>query len=240
MMQEQHSILDRMHGMVDAWDSSRDRRSIFLRCYALMTGNMLAAIQRDEFHDNDWVRTLLHHFAEYYFRALDAYDRGDPAVPAVWRVAHEAAAQHHAMTLQHLFLGVNAHINFDLALTVVDLLGDEWESMPQPYRRERHADYCAVNDIIASTIDAVQDDVLERYTPALGVVDAVFGRIDEWAISRVITRWREQVWENAVSLMELPTGTRRDDVIALLEAMALERSDAILFREGLASFKHLV
>ena len=74
----------------------------------------------------------------------------------------------------------------------------------------------------------------------LGVVDAVFGRIDEWAISRVITRWREQVWENAVALMELPRDTRRDDVVALIEAMALERSDAILFREGMASFKHLV
>ena len=93
MMNEQHSILDRMLGMVEAWDDARDRRSIFLRCYSLMTGNMLSSIERGEFHDNDWVRELLHHFAEYYFRALDAYERGDPGGPAGWRAVRSSTAR---------------------------------------------------------------------------------------------------------------------------------------------------
>jgi hypothetical protein len=229
----------RMQILADRWEAKDDKRCIFLGCYTLMTGNMLAALDRDEFHDSPWVRQLLTHFAKYYFDALDAFERNDAATPAVWRVAHEAAATHRTMTLQHLFLGVNAHINFDLALTVVDMLENEWQHMPPEQRRKRYEDYCMVNEIIARTIDEVQDQVIRRHSPALGLVDALLGRLDERVIVHQIAKWREQVWEFAVSLLEFPRGERRDNIVALIEAMALERSDAILFREGLASFKHL-
>ena len=119
--------------------------------------------------------------------ALTAYERASPATPAVWRIAHDAAGRPQTMTLQNLFLGVNAHINYDLVLTVVELLAPEWADLSAAERRVRYADYTHVNAVIGRTIDVVQDEIVERATPALELVDRVLGRLDERAIR---TRWR--------------------------------------------------
>jgi hypothetical protein len=66
-----------------------------------------------------------------------------------------------------LLLGVNAHINYDLVLTLVDLLEPEWKQLSAEQCQQRHSDYCHVNEIISLTIDIVQDDVLERSIPTI-------------------------------------------------------------------------
>ena len=88
----------------------------------MMTNNMLIAIDQDEFHDPEWVSILLHRFADYYFEALDKYEAGDIQTPVVWEVAHDAATERKIFVLQNLLLGVNAHINYDLVVTLVELL----------------------------------------------------------------------------------------------------------------------
>ena len=234
-------IILRMQERIDAWERNNDRRAIFLTCYKMMTENMFAAVDAEEFNDGVWVRNLLHRFAEYYFAGLNAYEQNSPDTPAAWRVAHDEAKNDKVMTLQHLFLGINAHINYDLALTLVDVLENDWPQLPQPLRRERYQDHCHVNDIIAATIDAVQDGVVERFTPSLDIVDKVFGRADEWALSRIVSRWREEVWVNAESLLNLsPALERKHAVVGLIQAMALERADAVLLKNGLKGLRKLL
>ena len=136
-----------------------------------------------------------------YFAAVEAYDaQKEPS--SVWRMAFEAAREPHTHVLQNLFLGVNAHINYDLVLTLVDLLQDGWADMSAEQRRQRYEDYCTVNDIIAATINSVQDRVIERYDPGLDVLDKLMGPLDEWLIARLITGWREEVWQHAGELLK--------------------------------------
>ncbi len=202
--------MDRMQACICRWEEEGDERSIFLRCYAMMTANMLAAIEAGEFHDRAWVRRLLTHFADYYFIALDAYDVGDEGVPAVWRQTHDAARRAGTLALQNLLLGVNAHINYDLVLATADLLEEEWPGLSSEARRQRRDDYNHVNEIIERTVDAVQDEILERRQPMLQVVDTVFGPVDEWLIGRQITRWRNDVWEEAVRRVEMADAEERE------------------------------
>ena len=44
---------------------------------------------------------------------------GGGASARAWQVAFDAAARQHTMILQHVLLGMNAHINFDLPLAVI-------------------------------------------------------------------------------------------------------------------------
>ncbi|MBI5647347.1 MAG: hypothetical protein HY962_10485 [Ignavibacteriae bacterium] len=232
-------LLVQMRDTIARWEAAQDRRAIFLSCYAMMTENMLAAIERDEFHDGPWVRRLLHRFAEYYFDALAEYEQSPETSPAPWRIAHDAAARHETMTLQNLFLGINAHINNDLALTLVDVLED-WDVLPQQIRRTRHEDYTLVNHVIAETIDAVQQQVVERYTPSLHLVDTLLGHADEWALAHFVARWREQVWMNAESLLATPRHSeQRAGIEALFEAMSAERANAVLLTGGVKALKTL-
>jgi hypothetical protein len=220
--------LDRMHGLVRHWEARGDRRCIFLGCYALMTANMLAGIRQSRFHDGPWVDRLLHHFAAYYFDALELYEQNRPETPLVWKQTYDAARDDRIKTLQHLFLGINAHINYDLALTLVDVLAPEWPRLAGDDRRKRYDDHCLVNTIIGETVDTVQDQVIERHAPWLDIVDKGLGRLDEWLVSHLIARWRSDVWTNAMRLLEASQPERRDALRREIEQAALHRGQEIL------------
>jgi hypothetical protein len=171
----------------------------------MMTGNMLAAIERHEFADPGWTRQLLERFAGYYFSALDAYERDPEQTPPVWRLAHDAAREPVRSALQQLMLGVSAHINYDLVFALVDMLAADWPGLADEQIAVRQADFCHVNLVIARTIDAVQDQVLEPVMPGLDLVDKLLGPVDELLASRVISRWRDAVWRNAREMLQATT-----------------------------------
>jgi hypothetical protein len=194
----------------------------------VMTRNVLSALDAGEFKDTHWVRNLLHRFADYYFEALQAYDSANPDVPAVWQLAHSQAGKPETNVLQNLFLGVNAHINYDLVLTLVDMLEPEWPHLSEQHRQWRYGDHCHVNEIISRTIDTVQDTVIERYSPMLDIVDKLLGQFDEWLISQLITGWRDQVWQHAIHIIETPEPDKRHILRTEIEAATLKRANAIL------------
>lgn len=78
-----HKLPQRMQGLIQGWEAAGDRRAIFLACYALMTGNILQALEQGRFEDRAWVDAMVHNFADYYFVALDAYDRSSAPLPEV-------------------------------------------------------------------------------------------------------------------------------------------------------------
>jgi Family of unknown function (DUF5995) len=223
----QAPILVRMQLQVQQWEDARDNRALFLRCYSLMTGNMLSALTRSEFDDHDWVNTLLHHFAGYYFTALDAYERDPVSAPAVWQQAFGAARDSAINPLQKVLLGINAHINYDLVLALADVLEPDWTAQPEPQRAIRYADHCRVNAVIGSTIDAVQSQILADSMQGMALLDRLLGPIDELIISRLIVHWRETVWKNATQLLSSVDGHERAQLIARVEAHALAIGERI-------------
>jgi hypothetical protein len=193
--------LARMQTLLDEWGAAGDRRAVFLDCYQRMTAAMDRGLAAGDFADAAWVERLLDRFADYYFVTVDGWHADRSCVPAPWVVAHEAA-ERGAATPQLLLAGVNAHINYDLALTLVDLLGGEWAALDDEGRAVRRDDYDRVNDVIRRTADEVQDEVLERHAPALALLDPLMGRIDEWSAVRLLTGWRDSVWRDATTFVE--------------------------------------
>jgi len=249
-MDELHpdTAMVRMQSLIDQWEAAGDHRTVFLRCYQLMTGNMLAAIDQQEFHDSAWVDKLLHRFADYYFIALEAYeadhdrqgsgvektsDSGPahlPAAPLVWQQAHLAASQPGTLAIQNLLLGVNAHINYDLVLALVDILEPEWDRLLESQRTLRYEDHCQVNRVIGRAIDTVQDQVLEPAMPVMDIIDKIMGPVDEMLISHLLTHWRESVWHNAIHLLEAGEPDERARLVKQLEKYALELGEIIQMR----------
>lgn len=227
-MTEQQPIAARMQFLIQEFERGADRRAIFLSCYMMMTQNMLGAIEAGDFYDQVWVYRLVHRFADYYFDGLTVYDLNEASTPAVWRFAHDAAGEPKMHVMQNLLLGVNAHVNYDLVLTLVELLEPEWKGLSAEQRQQRFSDYCKVNEVIGYTIDTVQDEVVERYSPRMDVVDKLLGSLDEWFISELITCWRDEVWERAVGLMGTADDEERRRLVGQVEVVTLRRADAIL------------
>ncbi len=196
------SVLEKMQRRIVEWGDQSDDRALFLSCYQMMSANMLAAIERGEFDDPPWVDNLLHRFAEYYFDALDAYERAPESAPRVWRFAHDVSADPSVSALQKMLLGVSAHINYDLVLALVDVLEPEWPDLTESRRGCRYSDHCRVNSVIGATVDVVQNELLSPAMPAMGIIDRLMGPFDEMAIARLLTRWRETVWSNARAVLD--------------------------------------
>ena len=239
-LDETEPIIERMAAQIRLWQEGEDDRIHFLACYRLMTKNMLTAVAAGEFDDGVWVSELLHHFAGYYFDALTVYEHGDERTPAVWSSAHDVACRCEGNVIENLFLGINAHINYDLVLTVVDMLQDEWPRLTPEQRALRYSDHCRVNDIIARTIDSVQDDVVEPQLWPMAWVDNLLGPLDEWALSRLITHWRDDVWRQAVTLLETASALEREQIVDDIESAVLRRARAILNAGNPAEFAHLL
>lgn len=226
-------VINQMQTLIDGWNQTADRRAIFLTCYVMMTQNMMTALEKWEFQDREWVAKLLHRFAGYYFEALNAYEQGQPT-PEVWKYAFDAARDTDTPThvIQHLILGVNAHICYDLVFTLVDVLRREWAILTPEQREQRYQDHLQVNEIIYQTIDRVQDQIIAQYSPIMGHVDRVFVRVDEWLVRRLITHWRDQVWHTALQCMECSTANELKTLREQIEQDALKRARAILGERG--------
>lgn len=126
---------------------------------------------------------------------------------------------------------MNAHINYDLVLTLADILRNEWAGLTNSQRSLRYADYSRVNDIISRTIDAVQDQIIEPNMPLMDILDKILGPIDEMLISRLISHWREAVWENATRLLETAEPDERSLLIRQVENEALKVGNFIRLRK---------
>jgi hypothetical protein len=219
-----------MKSLINQWKRESHQQAIFLNCYQMMTSNVLDAIEQEEFHDAAWVRELLHRFAEYYFEALEAYEQDPASAPRVWQLAHSTAHDPRSLPIENLLLGINAHINYDLVLTLVDQLGSEWSQLSDDERATRYADHCYVNNVLARTVDAVQDEVLEPAMPGMALVDQLLGPLDELLISRLITQWRETVWQYAYRLLEAESAGEQEALLHEVEEEALKLGNLLCLR----------
>ena len=224
------SAEQRLETLTQVWTASGDRRAVFSECYLVMTRRVHEGVRTGAFHDGPWVTRLLDRFADYYFDAVAAHGRGNDATftvttvttvtattdgleatvaevpargcPEVWRGALDACSDPDCHPLQALMLGINAHINHDLALALVDVL-DDWDTLDEGHRLLRQEDHELVNTIIDETTDEVQREVVAQWSPLASALDLLLGPLDEWAFGTLAQSWRSQVWVDAMDLVRL-------------------------------------
>lgn len=185
---------DRLVALREHFEAVDDRRAIFLSIYARMTGAVADRIDRGTFRDADWVGDYLVAFANHYRRAVHRYETGRvDAVPAPWVLAFDAARAERCLVAQDAALGVNAHINYDLSLALVDAGLDA-------DRRTRRADHDAVIDVIQGLVDDTQDALAARDAPGIGALDDALGSADEWLTVYTIDECRDSAWRTAVAM----------------------------------------
>lgn len=187
---------ERLVRLEDRLLAREDRRSVFLTIYTKMTDEVRTGMDAGRFADAGWMARYLVRFANYYRRAFLRFERGKyGSVPDPWTVAFGTAVRGEALVIQDAFLGVNAHINYDLAFTLDDVGID-------PDRAGKRADHVEINEILANLVDAQQRALAERYASGLDDVDRALGELDEVFTLFTLTEGREQAWRSAVVLTD--------------------------------------
>ncbi|WP_411967854.1 DUF5995 family protein [Haloferax sp. YSSS75] len=173
-----------------------DRRAAFLTIYARVTAEVDAGLEYGEFADPAWVADYLVTFADHYRRAFYAFECGRRGeVPAPWRLAFETALGGESLVTQDILLGINAHVNYDLALALSEVGID-------PNRRTKYADHRRINRVLHRLVDEEQDLVVERYADGLADVDESLGRLDEALSFFTLREGRRNAWRGAVALTD--------------------------------------
>jgi hypothetical protein len=172
-----------------------DRRAVFLTVYARVTREVAAGIDRGEFEDPAWVADYLVTFAEFYRRALLDFETGDTgSLPGGWRLCFGATAAD-APVLQCAALGINAHVNYDLALALHEVGIDR-------DRGVKHRDHRRINRILWRLVDGTLDRLAETYAPGIGRLADAAGPLAGWLWFLALAVGREGAWWIAVALSE--------------------------------------
>jgi hypothetical protein len=216
-------VADALVVLEDRLVAANDKRAVFVTAYRTITLELQRRLAAGGFEDGAWVSRYLLAFANLYRRALYAYEQpGAEAVPLPWQIAFDAAAHGPALLMQHLMLGINAHINHDLALGLLEVTID-------PQRESRRRDHTAVNEALKTATDPVQERLAQLYTPALTILDEMCGVLDERITNFSFGRARDCAWNAAVRLADC-----RDDAARTACRRGLEQTSGTLARTLLA------
>ena len=188
-------VLEELDGVVAHYRSRGHRGGYFAALYRRVTREVAAWIAADRFDDGARMERLDVLFADRYLDAVRARDAGRPTSRA-WRVAFDSAEDWWPIVLQHLLLGMNAHINLDLGIATAQTAAGE-------RLIELRRDFLRINELLASLVDDVQDRLGEVW-PHLRLLDWVGGRGDEGTMHFSIERARDGAWALATALHACP------------------------------------
>jgi uncharacterized protein DUF5995 len=168
----------------------------FNRLYLRVTLAVNAAI--GTFQDPAFLHRFDVVFANLYFDAA-ALGETDPAhAPSAWRPLLQARRDPGLARLQFALAGMNAHINRDLPVAIIDSYG-ELGGVPN-VADVRHADFERINDIL----ERVEGEIKTEYTTGIiGVIDAAAGQLDDLAAMWKVRKARDIAWSNAELLWYL-------------------------------------
>jgi len=182
------------------------RLGYFPVLYRQVTAEVQRRIETGSFFDDgERMGRLVVVFAGRYLEAYEGFRNRQP-ISECWQTALSAADRYWPIVLQHLLLGMNAHINFDLAIAAVEVAGDDLAGLD--------ADFGRINDVLGSMIDQVENS-LARIWPLLGLLDRVAGRSEEVVLGFSLKKARSCAWQVANDLTEADEDGRKKLLSAL-------------------------
>lgn len=172
-----------------------DASGHFPAMYARVTERIQIAAGDGTFGDGAGMARFARAFAGWYLRPR----AGDEPIPGAWRAAWDVAGDRRLLIVQHLLLGINAHVNHDLPQVVVEL-ADEHGDLAR-----MRADFDAVNAVLAATMpDVIRD--LGRSSRWVGIAaSSGGGRWFHFSLEAA----RAQAWSAAERLDRLDADGRR-------------------------------
>lgn len=192
-----------LDNIIDECIETQSRLGYFAALYRRVTIGVRRRMDDGTYVDPHRMERLDVQFAQRYIDAYFRHRQGETPTEA-WAYAFAAAEDERPIVLQHLLLGMNAHINLDLPIASAKILDDH---DPEGFK----ADFHAVNDLLAALIDEIQDEIATAGL-WMKVVDVLGGPIDEALCSVFLSRARSSAWQRAQTLHDLEP-TDRGEVI---------------------------
>ena len=188
-------VLDALDGIIAQALKTGSRLGYFAAIYRKVTAKVAEGIATGFFDDGDRMGRLDVAFATRYLSALYLFQHGGKPTRS-WQLAFEAAAASRPIVIQHLLIGINAHINLDLGIAAA-------EKAPGSALPGLRRDFDRINEILAMLVESIRRDLAE-VSPWIGLLERIGGRHDDEVVRFSIEVARSEAWRFAPELAPVP------------------------------------
>ena len=219
-------VINALEAIIAECIASKSRLGYFAALYLKVTQTVKQQIAAGQFSDGAQMEKLDVVFANRYLAAHNQWkNRQQPS--GSWAVAFEQAERGSDLILQHLLLGMNAHINFDLGIAAVVVCGGKpIETLKQ--------DFDAINLIISALTSQVLSE-LGQVSPMLSLLGLHASNSNLALIQFSIDNARDGAWCFAEDLSQKKTN-EREQFIAQRDATIKKLGESLAETKGMASF----
>src|SRR5258708_4575807 len=193
-------VIEALQSIIDWSVSVSSRLGYFAALYKRITIAVGTAIEQGAFEDGPRMERFDVAFAVRYFDAVNGHFHPGqfPKPTRSWQVTFDGAHLPQPIIVQHMFVGVVAHILLDLGIVAREI------SPRMPIFRN---DFNTINAVLASQINGVVEDINEL-SPALADVYAVLQKNQIFVINEAVRNLRDSAWRFGSLLAAEPAFVR--------------------------------
>ncbi|SEL83759.1 hypothetical protein SAMN04487910_3422 [Aquimarina amphilecti] len=186
-----------------------DSLGYFAALYRRVTIKVKEGIENDFFDNGPRMAKLDVVFASRYLEAYFSY-KDDEIITISWQIAFDLSTDYWPIVLQHLLIGMNAHINLDLGIAAAEVSqGTNIENLK--------GDFDKINEILSSLVIEVQNDLASIW-PTLKKILSLTSEFDDFLVDFSMELARDGAWEFARKINSAPD----DELVQLIEERDLK------------------
>ncbi len=202
-----NAVIADLQSIVNHCKKNNLRAGYFAALYLRMTQAVQEGIVNGLFEDGARMEQLDIHFASRYTDAWKCFLARKPCSTS-WQYTFTSSSNTDNIVLQHLLLGINTHINLDLAISAASIA-------PGGKIHDLEKDFNAINRIIAGLFDDVQECLSRVWAPMRFLARVINGR-HEAVLNFSINKARATSWSNALLLANMK-GVQQEQHIAAMD-----------------------
>lgn len=176
---------------------------LFPTLYREVTMQIKNGIETGLFENPERMEKLDVVFANRYLKAYYQYKAGE--MPSdCWAFSFSKGEEYWPIVVQHLLLGINAHINLDLGIACAQV------STPESIF-DLHSDYNKINQILSDLVNGVEEYLITVW-PTLTYILKFSGKIDNFFIDFSMKTARDGAWKYSTEFVLLPENQRESSI----------------------------
>jgi hypothetical protein len=177
---------------------------LFTTLYREVTIQIKNGIHTGLFQNPERMEKLDVIFANRYLKAYYQF-KAKEKCSECWEFSFIKGEEYWPIVVQHLLMGINAHVNLDLGIACAQV------STPEDIM-DLHSDYNQINAILSNLVEGVEKCLVEIW-PTLTIILKLSGKIDNFFIDFSMKTARDGAWKYATEFVLLPENQREDSIM---------------------------
>ncbi len=184
-------VIKTLQDIIDESIKNKSPLGYFAALYKKVTIKVKEGIANNIFDDGPRMEKLDIIFAKRYIDAYYSFQKNKP-ISNAWKEAFDLANNYWPTVLQHLLIGMNAHINLDLGIAAAEVSkGQDIENLKDDFNK--------INTVLSSLVMDVEND-LSKIWPFLKKILKLTKKADDFLIDFSMKKARDEAWDFAVKL----------------------------------------